>query len=283
MSDESAIGPGAPEISALPSITFQAPGHKLDLVTPTGLFMSVAVIALAIWLGQSNAQFLNTESFLIVIMGTIFATTVSFTGSEIKKSRLIFSKVFFAPHQDNKTLARNLVALSVIAKKKGILALMNYEKQLEKNDFLYRAVQLVVDGYPPKEIDHILRTEIDSLKDRHGRAAEVSKRAAEVAPAMGLIGTLVGLVQMLADLENPETIGPAMAVALLTTFYGAILGTVIMAPLSTKLEKYSDEESLSMGLIKETALSIARQENPRRLEMALNAELPPQSRIRYFD
>jgi len=99
---------------------------------------------------------------------------------------------------------------------------------------------------------------------------------------MGLIGTLVGLVQMLADLENPETIGPAMAVALLTTFYGAILGTVIMAPLSVKLEKNSHDDALIRTLIATAAVSIARQENPRRLEMLLNSELSPSNQIDYF-
>jgi len=104
-----------------------------------------------------------------------------------------------------------------------------------------------------------------------------------VAPAMGLIGTLVGLVKMLADLDNPDSIGPAMAVALLTTFYGAILGTVIMAPLSVKLEKNSSDETMIKTLIVTAATSMARQENPRRLEMLLNSDLPPFEQIRYFD
>ena len=100
---------------------------------------------------------------------------------------------------------------------------------------------------------------------------------------MGLIGTLIGLVMMLADLENPETIGPAMAVALLTTFYGAILGTIVMAPLAVKLEKRSSDEALMKVLVKTAAVSIANQDNPRKLEMLLNSELPPTQRIRYFD
>ena len=100
---------------------------------------------------------------------------------------------------------------------------------------------------------------------------------------MGLIGTLVGLVQMLAQLEDPSAIGPSMALALLTTFYGAILGTVILGPLAAKLERNSNDEALSKNLVLMTMSSIARQENPRRLEMLLNSELPPEKRIKYFE
>ena len=100
---------------------------------------------------------------------------------------------------------------------------------------------------------------------------------------MGLIGTLIGLVQMLADLQNPETIGPSMAVALLTTFYGAILGTAVLAPMAAKLERNSNDEAMIHTLVLIAMSSISRQDNPRRLEMLLNSELPPNHRIRYFD
>ena len=129
----------------------------------------------------------------------------------------------------------------------------------------------------------MMTQEIDSLVERHKRSAGIMKRASEIAPAMGLIGTLVGLVQMLADLQNPDSIGPAMAVALLTTFYGAILGTIIMAPMAVKLEKNSSDEVMIKTLILTAATSISRQENPRRLEMLLNSDLPPKEQINYFD
>ena len=125
--------------------------------------------------------------------------------------------------------------------------------------------------------------EVEAEVERHKRSASITRRASEIAPALGLIGTLIGLVMMLADLENPETIGPAMAIALLTTFYGAILGTIVMAPLAVKLEKRSTDESMMKTLVKIAAASTARQENPRKLEMLLNSELPPAERIRYFD
>ena len=125
--------------------------------------------------------------------------------------------------------------------------------------------------------------EVDALLERHRRAASIIRRGSEVAPAMGLIGTLVGLVQMLAQLDDPSSIGPAMAVALLTTFYGAILGTIVLGPLSGKLERNSNSEAMIKNLVLTAMGSIARQENPRRLEMLLNSELPPDKRIRFFD
>ncbi|MEC7029070.1 MAG: MotA/TolQ/ExbB proton channel family protein, partial [Pseudomonadota bacterium] len=133
------------------------------------------------------------------------------------------------------------------------------------------------------DIDRVLGQEVDALAERHRRSASILRRASEVAPAMGLIGTLVGLVQMLAQLDDPSSIGPAMAVALLTTFYGAIMGTVILGPLAAKLERNSGDETMIKNLILTAMGSIARQENPRRLEMLLNSELPPEHRIRYFE
>jgi chemotaxis protein MotA len=115
------------------------------------------------------------------------------------------------------------------------------------------------------------------------RTAAVLRRAAEVAPAMGLIATLVGLVQMLGSLNNPAAIGPGMAVALIATFYGAVLGNMILTPLAGKLETNAEQDGLIRTLYLIASVSIARQENPRRLEMLLNAVLPPGSRVTYFD
>ena len=118
---------------------------------------------------------------------------------------------------------------------------------------------------------------------RHVKSTGVLRKAAEFAPAMGLIGTLIGLVQMLGNLQDPSTIGPAMAVALLTTFYGAVLANMVFMPLASKLERNSAEEMLIYNLYTMGATSIGRQENPRRLEMLLNSVLPPAKRVKYFD
>jgi chemotaxis protein MotA len=118
---------------------------------------------------------------------------------------------------------------------------------------------------------------------RHHKSASVLKKAAEFAPAMGLIGTLIGLVQMLGNLDDPASIGPSMAVALLTTFYGAVLANMVFSPMASKLERNSGEEAIVNSIYVMGASSIGRQENPRRLEMLLNSVLPPAKRIQYFD
>jgi len=271
------------KVGPLPTVNISAPVPKVDFSTIFGLLFAVGVIGGAIVMGQSNANFINVPSFMIVILGTIAATAISFTGAEFSRAGAVIGKSILRRVQDPQKTCDNLISLALISKKKGLLGLSAYEKEMAKFPFLDRAIQLVVDGYKPEDIEKVLDQEIESLKERHKRSAQITMRASEVAPSMGLIGTLVGLVQMLAELENPETIGPAMAVALLTTFYGAILGTVIMGPLSVKLEKNSADEVLIKTLIKTAAVSIARQDNPRRLEMLLNAELPPSEQIKYFD
>ena len=242
----------------------------------------MGLIAAAIAMGQSDANFFNVPALMIVLLGTMAATAISYTGRELARAWKVISNTMFRPVYDPSELARNLMDIATVARKHGILAISQYDSELQKNPELRRILQMVIDGYNPNDIEKMLTLEIAAMIERHKRSASITRRASEVAPAMGLIGTLVGLVQMLADLENPETIGPAMAVALLTTFYGAILGTVIMAPLAVKLEKNSHDDALIRTLIATAAVSIARQENPRRLEMLLNSELSPGNQIDYF-
>ncbi|MCW8835765.1 MAG: MotA/TolQ/ExbB proton channel family protein, partial [Rhodospirillales bacterium] len=136
---------------------------------------------------------------------------------------------------------------------------------------------------PGEEVEAIMRQDMHATIQRHSKSTNVLRKAAEFAPAMGLIGTLIGLVQMLGNLDDPSTIGPSMAVALLTTFYGAVLANMVFMPLASKLERNSGEEALVNNVFLLGATSIGRQENPRRLEMLLNSLLPPTKRVRYFD
>ncbi|HOO81754.1 MAG TPA: MotA/TolQ/ExbB proton channel family protein [Alphaproteobacteria bacterium] len=267
----------------MPVVSVPRHTSSVDFATILGLFFTFGLIIAAIAIGDSNANFIEVRSLMIVLLGTLTATAISYTPEELSRSGAIFSRSVFIHKWNPTAMAANLVSLAVIAKKKGVLALTSYESELRKDAFLYRSFQMVVDGFPADDIEFLLTQELEAGIERHKRSASITRRASEIAPAMGLIGTLIGLVMMLADLENPETIGPAMAVALLTTFYGAILGTIVMAPLAVKLEKRSSDESLIKRLIKIAAVSVARQENPRKLEMLLNSELPPAKRIRYFD
>jgi chemotaxis protein MotA len=140
----------------------------------------------------------------------------------------------------------------------------------------------VLEGAPGEEIETVLKREIHETMQRHASSAGIFRKAAEISPGMGLIGTLIGLVQMLGNLNDPATIGPSMAVAVLTTFYGAVMATMVFAPIASKLERNAEGEVLVANIYMLAAASIARQENPRRLEGLLNALLPPEKRVRFY-
>ncbi len=256
---------------------------SLDLTTVFGLVLTFSLIFVAIWIGKSDANFFNIPSFLIVILGTITVTSISFSLEEVLNAGKVIGNSLFHKRQTTTTMVNQLLNIAVLAKKKGLLALASIESELKKDPHLYKAAQIVTDGYNVADIERVLSQDLDALVERHRRSANILRRGAEIAPAMGLIGTLIGLVQMLANLSDPETIGPAMAVALLTTFYGAILGTAVLAPMAAKLERNSNEEAMIRSLVMITMSSIARQDNPRRLEMLLNSELPPSEQVNYFD
>lgn len=257
--------------------------QSIDWATTFGLFATFALIGGAIMIGQSNANFINIPALMIVLFGTITATTICYTGKDILQAGPMFSKTFVHTSFKPSVFSKRLIDIAVVAKKYGVLVLAKHESELTKNPFLLKAMQMVIDGYTPEHIERVLIMEIEAREAQQVRSAGIAKRAAELAPAMGLIGTLIGLVQMLADLENPETLGPSMAVAILTSLYGAVLGMVVMSSLAGKIERQGRDEVLMKRLIALTAVAVARQDNPRQLEMYLNAELPPEDRITYFD
>ncbi|MBM3554342.1 MAG: flagellar motor protein MotA, partial [Alphaproteobacteria bacterium] len=222
-------------------------------------------------------------SILLVVAGTFAVATVSFSLQEIVRAQKVMFKTLFYHLADPSDAAIEMLQLSERARKEGVLALQQSLDQLEDKPFLHHALVMVVDGTSVDDVDRIMRSEIAAMAGRHIRSGLVFRRSAEIAPAMGLIGTLVGLVQMLANLSDPANIGPAMAVALMTTFYGAVLANMVFTPISTKLERNSQEEMLVNQIHLLGAVSIGRQENPRRLELLLNTLLPPSKRVSYFD
>ena len=218
-----------------------------------------------------------------VIGGSFLVTSVSFSAVEVVRAQGVMLKAVLYNAQDPAAAADQVLLLAKQARRHGVLSLQRLLQNLEDHPFLYRALRLAVDGTPADQMEQVLHTEVQAMTARHTRAAGVLRRAGEVCPAMGLIGTLIGLVQMLGNLEDPESIGPAMAVALLTTFYGAILANMVFLPLAGKLERNSGVEALVRQLYALGAVSIARQENPRRLEILLNTLLPPDQRVGDFD
>ncbi|WP_240932663.1 motility protein A [Pelagibius litoralis] len=254
----------------------------VDFATLLGISGAFAMIAGAMVLGGQPSAFLDIPAVLIVIGGTFLVTTVSFSLGEVGHAQgLMFrAAVYHAETQENAVL--QALYLADLARKRGRLALQNVTDELADAPFLHHAISLVVDGLPAEEVERILAQDTQATYERHLRSAGILRRAGEVAPAMGLIGTLVGLVQMLGNLDDPSTIGPAMAVALLTTFYGAVLANMVFTPLATKLERNAQIESVVRQIYTIGAASISRQENPRRLEMLLNTVLAPSQRVDYF-
>jgi len=259
-------------------------GTSLDFATLTGVTGAFALILAAMALGGSLGSFFHPPAVLIVIGGTFMVTTASYSFREVARAQRLMLRAVLYEQSKPSAAALRVIALADRARKGGsVLELQKVLPELRGDSFLYKAVGLVVDGVPGDELQAILDRELDSTMRRHHRSAGILRRAGEVAPAMGLIGTLVGLVQMLGQLEDPSSIGPAMAVALLTTFYGAILANMVFLPLASKLERNAGVEAQVKQIYALGAASIARQENPRRLEVALNATLPPTERVRFFD
>ena len=248
-----------------------------------GLFGAFALLATAIFFGGSPRMFLNAPALLIVLGGTLCIVCVSSPAADLRHTLRAVRDALTTRSRDPAAAALHAVQTAEAARREGILRLQRRLPSLADEPFFHRAVSMAVDGTAAEEIEDLLRRDLEAGIGRHERSAGVLRRAAEYAPAMGLIGTLVGLVQMLGNLQDPAAIGPSMAIALLTTFYGAVLATMVLLPLAAKVERVADDEILLNVIYLMTALSISRKENPRRLEMQINAVLPPPGRVRYFD
>ncbi len=255
----------------------------VDLATIIGLISGFGLIIAAIFLGGDPLSFVNPPSILIVIGGTFAITSMCFSVKEMANTSTVIGKTFFYSAKDPADAAVQVLQVAELARRQGVLSLQNILPPLKSDPFLYKGMAMVVDGTPGEEVELILRRDLSATQQRHHKSASVLRKAAEYSPAMGLIGTLIGLVQMLGNLEDPATIGPAMAVALLTTFYGAVLANMVFSPMASKLDRNSAEEAMINTIFMMGAASIGRQENPRRLEMLLNSILPPAKRVQYFD
>ena len=254
-----------------------------DIATIIGLLGGFGLVISAIIIGGSPGSFINVPSVLIVLGGTLCVTMMCFSLSEILKAASIIMKTISYTARDPSEAAIQVLQIAELARRQGVLSLQGVLNQLEDEPLLHKGMSMVVDGTPGEEVEGILKKDMMATVQRHHKSASVLKKAAEFSPAMGLIGTLIGLVQMLGNLDDPSTIGPSMAVALLTTFYGAVMANMVFSPMAAKLERNSAEEAMVNNIYVMGASSIGRQENPRRLEMLLNSVLPPAKRIQYFD
>lgn len=247
----------------------------MDLATLLGLIITFGFILGAILAGGSILLFVNVPSLLIVIGGSISVVLMQFTLGQFFGAFKVAMKAFFHKTVDAVQLIEQAGVLANVARKEGMMAL---ESQEIDNPFLNKGIQLCVDGHPPDLVRKMLSKDISLTIQRHELGQKIFKALGDIAPAMGMIGTLIGLVQMLANMDDPKSIGPAMAVALLTTLYGAIIANAFALPLADKLELRSQEEKTNRTLILETISGIQEGMNPRVLEELLKAFLPENQR-----
>lgn len=278
--------PGAFTGTPRPTLTGLRPRARngFDAATLVGILGAFGLMAVAIALGGSPGSFVNLPSVLIVIGGTLLITTASFSLSDMGATFRVIGQTIAWHHREARDAAMHVLRLADFARHNGVLKMQGAALDgISSEPFLHKGLQLVIDSVDEDAIEKMLRDERAATASRQNRAAGVLRRAAEVSPAMGLIGTLIGLVQMLTNLQDPAAIGPGMAVALLTTFYGAILANMVFAPLASKVERNAGEEALVSQVYLLGVLSISRKDNPRRLEMQINSVLPPAQRVAVFD
>ena len=252
------------------------------MATVIGLTMTYIFLLSAMALGVGIGPYVDMPSVLIVIGGSIGTLFVGFTMDHMKKMFGIFMIAIKPPKQDLHGMIAKLIDFAITARKEGILSLEG-PLQNEENDFLRNGLMMAIDGQEPDFIRDMLDIEIEQMSVRHKGYAAMFDMWANLAGAMGMIGTLIGLVAMLLNMSDPSAIGPAMAVALLTTLYGAVIGNTLGTPIANILSVRNDEEVLQNQLILEGIMSIQAGDNPRNMESKLLSFLPPSQRKSQFD
>jgi chemotaxis protein MotA len=253
----------------------------VDVATIIGIIGGFGLVIIAMVSGGGIGWFVDGPSAMIVFGGTFGAVLINYPMSDLLGVIKVAKNAFRGNSQQAEALINQLVDMSKISRREGLISL---QKMTDDNQdpFLAKAINLVVDGVDPMHVQEILETELDFLGERHRLGAEIFTTMGNFAPAMGLVGTLIGLVQMLKQMNNPGTIGPAMAVALITTFYGVILANLVFLPIAGKLKTRSSQEILLKQLIINGILSIQSGDNPRVLEQKLQSYVAPRQRRSRF-
>lgn len=248
----------------------------MDLATIIGILAGATFIAIAIFMGGSFAQFVDAPSIMIVVGGGLSATLIRFPLAGVIGAFATGGKVAFKHKKvDPRELIEQIAEMGDIVRKNGPLGLENVDVS-EPN--LKKGAQYIADGYDAVFIRETMELERDQFIGRLSEGQRVFKSLGDAAPAFGMIGTLVGLVQMLANMSDPSAIGPAMAVALLTTMYGAVLANLVCLPLSDKLSSKLDVEDINQTLVIDGIMSIRDGKSPALIKEMLTAYLPEKQR-----
>ncbi|WP_353892090.1 MotA/TolQ/ExbB proton channel family protein [Proteinivorax hydrogeniformans] len=249
----------------------------MDLTTIIGIIIGFVLFITAIFLQGSLEAFISIDGILIVLGGTLAATAVSYPLSQLKLIIKTIKIAFTRQSMSSSGVIKLIVSFADKARREGLLSLEDDLNEVDDN-FLKKGVQLVVDGTDPELVRNILETELTFLEDRHRAGRGIFETMGTFSPAFGMAGTLVGLISMLERLDNPDAIGPGLATALITTFYGVLLANLVFIPISGKLKVKSEEEIRLKEVVVEGLLSIQAGENPRIVEEKLKAFLAPGER-----
>lgn len=251
----------------------------MDIATLVGFIAGICLVGVTIAMGGNVPIFINVPSLILVIGGTVAATLINFPLSDVLSVFKTLKNAFIQKSVSPEFLIQKLVEFATVARREGILALESHAGDAG-DEFLQKSVQLAIDGTAPELIKDVLTTEIAFMEDRHAMGQSILNAMAAFAPAFGMIGTLIGLVSMLATLDDPSKIGGGMAIALLTTLYGAILANLVFLPSVGKLRVRTANELLMKEIIIEGILSIQSGDNPRVVEQKLKAFVAPEIRDR---
>lgn len=249
----------------------------MDIATIIGVLAGFACVGVAIVFGGGAAIFVNIPSMLIVAGGMMSATLIHFSLGQVLRIGSVIKKTLFCQLSSEDEIIQQMVNYSAINRRDGALAL---EQQLPsaQDEFLVKGLRMVIDGQEEQVIEDQLSMEIQYLQERHGGGKRVLEFMGSSAPAFGMIGTLIGLIQMLRSLDNPADIGGGMAVALLTTFYGALMANLLLLPLAGKLGIRSKRETQLREMILEGVLGLVRGESPTAVRERMQAFVSAKNR-----
>jgi chemotaxis protein MotA len=254
----------------------------MDLGTLFGFLGTWVLIVWAMMAGGQIGIFVNVPSLIMVVGGSFTVVFFCFPVNYIKRLTSVTKKGFFHQAQSVEKLIQDMVSYAEVARRDGILSLENTTKNID-DPFIVSGIQMAVDGTDPELIEQIMTNELDNLMERHDAGRSIFEAVGKFAPAFGMIGTLVGLIIMLADMSDPSKIGAGMAVALLTTMYGAVIANAFALPMSERLARRSAEEVLLKTIIIKGVMAIQSGDNPRIVEQKLRTFLPPSARVKEED
>ena len=249
----------------------------MDLATIIGMLAGFGLIITAIFTGGGAGMFLNVPSMLIVVGGMISATLIHFSVGRVLKIVALARKTLFNQLKDEQAVVQRLVDYAAISRRDGVLALEQPLAQVD-DPFTVKALQMVIDGQNEEAIQEQLAIEVHYLQARHQDGKKILEFMGGSAPAFGMIGTLIGLIQMLRNLDDVSSIGTGMATALITTFYGALMANLVFLPLAGKLALRSKKETLQKEMMTEGVVAIARGESPTAVRERMQGYLSAKQR-----